>query len=317
MSLTCLPRRVSQCLRVLGPCFRHRHQLVFSWLLVWPLVYGERANLKAFARHGPQHLAYQQYRRLLCAAYWCTKTLLWWFADQAMQAFPPPEDGILYLVGDSMLTGKRGAKHPVAHKTRVSQYHPSVYGMALPRPWKFAQGKAFKDLVTHVPRGQYTQIRIPTVNPQRRRTFWVYATRIRLRHVGDVTVVLSQCRRNDGPRPTKILVTHLPETVTAREIGGVYLRRWWIELRMKELKGVVGLGPHQVTRQADRVERSVAIAIMAYLLRLRLRAQDIPTDRPWSAFCLQRACAWEVVQAQSERSARQMARKWLQRGKAA
>jgi Transposase DDE domain len=130
-------------------------------------------------------------------------------------------------------------------------------------------------------------------------------------------VVLSKCRRHDGPRQTKILVTQLPATVTAREIVGVYLRRWWIELLMKELKGVVGLGQHQVTRRADRVERSVAIAIMAYLLLLKLRANDIPADRPWSAFRLQRAVAWEVVQAQSERSARQMARKWLQMGKAA
>jgi hypothetical protein len=67
MSLTCLPRHVSQCLRVLGPCFHHRHHLVFSWLLVLHLVYGERANLRALARHGPAHLAYQHYRRLLCA----------------------------------------------------------------------------------------------------------------------------------------------------------------------------------------------------------------------------------------------------------
>jgi hypothetical protein len=58
MSLTCLPRRMSQCLRVLEPCFHYRHQLVFSWLLVLPLVYGERATLKALARHGPPHLAY-------------------------------------------------------------------------------------------------------------------------------------------------------------------------------------------------------------------------------------------------------------------
>jgi hypothetical protein len=76
MSLTCLPQRVAQCLRVLGPCFRHRHLLVFSWLLVLHLVYSERANLKALARHGPAHLAYQHCRRLSCAAYWCTKTLL-------------------------------------------------------------------------------------------------------------------------------------------------------------------------------------------------------------------------------------------------
>jgi hypothetical protein len=56
---------------------------------------------------------------------------------------------------------------------------------------------------------------------------------------------------------------------------------------------------------------------MAYLLLLKLRAQNIPVDRPWSAFRLQRACAWEVIQAQCERSARQMTRQWLRLGKAA
>jgi hypothetical protein len=138
-----------------------------------------------------------------------------------------------------------------------------------------------------------------------------------LRHRGDVTVVLSKRRRNDGPKQTKILVTNLPETVPAREIVGVYLRRWWVELLVKELKGVVGMGQQQVPKQVDRVERSVAVAIMAYLLLLKLRAKDIPADRPWSAFRLQRAFAWEMVQAQCERSAWRMARKWLQMGKAA
>jgi hypothetical protein len=128
VSLTCLPCRVSPCLRVLEPCFHHRHQLVFSWLLVLSLVDGERATLKALARHGPQHRAYQHYRRLLWAAYWCTKTWLWWFADHALQALPPPEGGILSLVSDSTLNGKWGSKHPVAHKTRLSQYHPYVFG---------------------------------------------------------------------------------------------------------------------------------------------------------------------------------------------
>jgi hypothetical protein len=395
MSLTCLPPQVSQGLRVLGPCFRHRHQLVFSWLLVLHIIYGERANRQALARHGPAHLAYQHYRRLLCAAYWCTKTLLWWFADQALQALRPPEDGILYVVGDSTLQGQCGQTHPVAQKTRMSQHHPSVFGfrivllmaqwdvyripvafavlrrkddpddqtekalfrqmlhdfrrpvwcqeiivtadaadasqanmaliqelgygyvLALPRTWKCADGKALKALVTHLPRGKYTQIRIPTVNTPHRRTFWVYATRARLRHVGDVTVVLSKRRRHDGPKQTTILVTNRPESVTAREIVGVYLRRWWVELLFRELKGVVGVGQHQVTKQVDRVERSVAVAMMAYLLLLKLRAKDIPTDRPWRAFTLQRAFAWDVMQAQCERSARQLARKWLQWGKAA
>jgi hypothetical protein len=57
--------------------------------------------------------------------------------------------------------------------------------------------------------------------------------------------------------------------------------------------------------------------VLNALLLLKLRAKDIPADRPWSAFRLQRAFAWEVVQAQSERSARQMVWKWLQMGKAA
>jgi hypothetical protein len=169
------------------------------------------------------------------------------------------------------------------------------YVLAPPRTWKFAPGKAVKDLVTHLPRGKYTQIRIPTVTTQRRRTFWVYAKRVQLRHLGDVTVVLSTCRRNDGPKQTNILVTNMPETVTAREIVGVYLRRWWIELLMKELKGVVGMGQHQVTTYVDRVERSVAVAIMAYLLWLKLRAKDIPADRPWSALRLQRAFAHPII----------------------
>jgi hypothetical protein len=189
--------------------------------------------------------------------------------------------------------------------------------MARPRTWKFANGKALNALVTHLPHGTYTQIRIPTVNTQRRRTCWVYAKRARLRHLGAVTVVLSKWRRNEGPKQTTVLVTHLPETVTAREIVGVYLRRWWIELLVKELKGVVGMGHHQVTKQADRVERSVAVAIMAYRLLLRLRAKDIPADRPGSAFRLQRAFAWEVMAAQCEGSAHHMARKWLQMRKAA
>ena len=86
MSLTRLPHAVSQGLRVLGPWFRHRHHLVFSWLLVWHLVYGDRANL---------------------------------------------EDGLLYLVGDSTPKSKRGSKHPVAQKTRLSQHHPDVYGFRI------------------------------------------------------------------------------------------------------------------------------------------------------------------------------------------
>jgi hypothetical protein len=90
MALACLRRCVSQRLRVLGPGLLHGHQLVFSWLLVLHLLYGERANLKALAWHGPAHLG-SLHCRLLCAAYWCTKTLLRWFAKQAPQTGLQPD----------------------------------------------------------------------------------------------------------------------------------------------------------------------------------------------------------------------------------
>jgi hypothetical protein len=131
MSLACLPRGVSQCLRGLGPCVHHRHHPVCSWLLVRPLVYGDRAHLKELSRHGPAPLASQPYRRLLCAAYWCTTARLWWFADPALQALPPPAEGRLDLAGDSTLQGQRGAKPPVAQQTRLSQHQPSGFGFRL------------------------------------------------------------------------------------------------------------------------------------------------------------------------------------------
>jgi hypothetical protein len=90
-----------------------------------------------------------------------------------------------------------------------------------------------------------------------------------------------------------------------------------VELLVKELKGVVGLGQHQVTKTVDRVERSVAVVIMAYRLLLRLQAKHMLADQPWSAFHRQRQRTWEVIQAQCERSARQLAWKWFQMGKAA
>lgn len=89
--------------------------------MVLHLVYGTRANLKVLARHGPARLTYQHYRRRVCTAYGSTQTLLWWFANQTLQAFPPPAGGLLSLGGDSTLKRNRGATPPVAHNMRLSQ----------------------------------------------------------------------------------------------------------------------------------------------------------------------------------------------------
>jgi Transposase DDE domain len=313
-----------------------------------------------------------------------------WLVSQALAAFPPPRDGVLYLVVDSTLKGKRTKQNPLAKKARLNEHAPYTFGLhmviliaqwevyrvplafrlvkpkgskgyqsenalfremlqevvlpagcktvvvvadaaypsranlqaiqargwffviAFPRTWKLADGQHLRDLVTHLPIHHYRQVRVPLVVPSaRRRVFWAFAKRAELRQVGDVTVVLSRRRRNDSPKHTKLLVTNLPQA-TAHTTVAIYLRRWPVELCIKELKGVVGLGGPQVTKDAARVERSVAVAIMAYLLLLRLRAKQIKPGSSWSAFTLKQQFAWEVGARQLKRAARQEARKEVQ-----
>jgi hypothetical protein len=394
LRFTCLPKHVSNWLLVLRPMFRHRHHLVFCWLLVCQAIYQEKATLKGLARLAPRHIAEWHFRRLLTATYWNWRVLLWWFADQVIATLPPPEDGVCYLVVDSTLKDKTGQKHPLAKKGRLNEYAPYVFGlhvvvvmlqwgnyripvdfeivrrkdapryrsenrlfrwmlvrfrrpawaemvvvvadaafastanlqliqrrgyffvMALARTWCFENGQALKDLVTHLPKKHYQRCWVPLDEPGRRRTYWTYTKRACLRHIGDVTIVLSKQRRNDGPKQTKILVTNLPD-VRARQVVDVYRRRWSVELLIKELKGATGLGQHQVTKDPQRVERSVAMAVMAYLTIVKFRAKDIPEQGAWSLFTLKQNFTWELAQGQLERAADQRLRKVLQQRKAA
>jgi hypothetical protein len=84
---------------------------------------------------------------------------------------------------------------------------------AIARTWKTVEDKAIKDLVTHVPRKYYQRTLVPRLpGAKGRKTFWVYSTRLCLRHIGDVTAILSKRGRNLGPKQTKILVTNLDES---------------------------------------------------------------------------------------------------------
>jgi Transposase DDE domain len=394
LRFTCLPKQIANWLRVLRPMFRHRHYLVFCWFLVCQTVYQEKATVKGLARLMPRHIAEWHLRRLLTAAYWNWRVLLWWFADQVIATLPPPEDGVCYLVVDSTLKDKTGQKHPLAKKGRLNEYAPYIFGlhivvvmlqwgnyripvdfeivrrkghphyrsenrllrwmlvrlqrpswaemvvvvadaafaskanlqlirqrgyffvMAFARTWCFDNGQSLKALVTHLPKKHYRRCWVPLDEPGRRRTYWTYTKRARLRHIGDVTIIFSKKRRNDGPKATKILVTNLPD-VTARQVVDVYRRRWTVELLMKELKGATGLGQHQVTKDPQRVERSVAMSVMAYLVIVKFRAQDIPKQGSWSLFTLKQNFTWQLVQGQLERTAKQQLRKALQEREAA
>jgi hypothetical protein len=385
--ITRLPEEVARLLAPLKPYFSYRHYLVFCWLLVAHLVCFEKATLQALSRHIPGHVAAWHLRRLLAAGRWHWARVLAWLVNQALAAFPPPRDGVLYLVVDSTLKGKRSKQNPLAKEARLNEYAPYTWGLhvviliaqwevyrvplafrivkpkgskgyqsentlfremlqevilpawckkvvvvadaayasranlqaiqarqwyfvlAFPRTWKLANGQHLRALLTHLPIHHYRQVRVPLLVPSaRRRVFWAFAKPAKLRQGGDVTVVLSRRRRNDSPNHTKLLVTNLPQA-PAHTTVAVYLRRWPVELCIKELKGAIGLGHHQVTKDAARVERSVAVALMAYLLLLRLRAKQIQPGRSWSAFTLKQGLAWDWGARQLHRSARQEVRK--------
>jgi Transposase DDE domain len=382
-----LPEEVARLLVPLKPYFRYRHYLIWRWLMVAHLVCFEKATLQALARHTSTRVAAWHLRRLLAAGCWSWTMVLTWLVEQALGAFPPPSDGVLYLVADSTLKGKRTQHNPWAKAWRLNEYRPYTFGLhavvllaqgdvyriplafrlvqrkgskgyqsenallrqmlaeivlprwctkvivvadaayasrqnlqaiqarqwcfvlAFPRTWKFADGHSLRDLVAHLPHAHYRKVRLPLIGSRAQyRVFWTFAKSTTLRQVGDVTIVLSKRRRNDGPKQTKVLVTNLPQA-TAHGTVAMYLRRWQVELFFKEWKGVVGVGQHPVTKDAARVERSVAVTLMAYLVLLRVRAQDIGPGQPWSAFALKHHFAWEVSAQHLRRCAQQAARR--------
>src|SRR5215470_10047115 len=145
---------------------------------------------------------------------------------------------------------------------------------------------------------QRTQVPRETVG-KGRRTFWTYHTRVCLRHVGDVTLVLSKKGRNVGPHNTKLLVTNLAE-LTPSQVVRIYQKRWAVALLNWELTSGLGLGEHQVRGDTNRSEKSVGIAVLAYLFVMRMCHHEIVPGKPWSIFQLQHALRLRVMTNQVE-----------------
>ena len=129
-------------------------------------------------------------------------------------------------MGDGSHKPKRGTPNPSTWAKRVIVSSDAAYGsqenmkmviqrdaddptrrwgfvFAIARTWKTVENKAIKDLVTHLPGTYYQRILVPRLSGATGcKTFWVYSTRLCLRHIGDVTVVLSRKGRNVGPKHT-------------------------------------------------------------------------------------------------------------------
>lgn len=386
---SCLPPEIRILFKGLPGVWRHRHQLVFCWLIVMQIVTSGARTLTALSRSAPRFITEWRFRRLLDAGYWSLKMLLRWFAEEAIKALPEPENTVIYLIADGSQKDKRGQKNPAAQKGRLSEHHSWFFGIkfvvlmvawegyripvdfeivrpkshpeyhkenelfrqmlshfqppnwakvvvvlgdaafaakanmkliqarneadtqrrwgfvfAIARTWNMADGKSLKNLVKHTPHSCYAKTWIPRWPGHKgRKTFWTFAKHTRLKHLGDVTVVLTKKGRNLGPKNTKLLVTDLPE-LTARQVIDIYQRRWAIEILFKELKSGLGMGEHQVTKKLPRIEKSLGIALIAYLLLLRARKDDIKPGKPWSISQLKTNFTMDFMQKQFKHSIR-------------
>jgi hypothetical protein len=219
---------------------------------------------------------------------------------EMVEAFVPPSWAKRVIVGGDAAYGSKANMNMVQERDKADPVRCWGFVFAIARTWKTAEEKTIKNLVTHVPHTYYQRTRVPKEPAGRgRRTFWTYHTRLSLRHVGDVTVVLSKRGRNIGPKQTKILVTNLA-MLTPSQIVCIYQKRWAVELLHWELKSGLGLGEHQVSGDNDRSEKSIGIAVLAYLFVLRACHHEIVPGKPWSIFQLQHALRLRVMTNQVE-----------------
>ena len=213
--------------------------------------------------------------------------------------FVPPSWAKLVIVGGDAAYGSKANRRMVQDRDKTDGARRWGFVFAIARTWKTVEDKSLKNLVTHVPHKYYQCTRVPSEGRKGRKTFWTYSTCLGLRHVGDVTVVLSKKGRNMGPQHTKILVTNLA-ALTPSQVVCIYQKRWAIELLNWELKSGLGLGEHQVSGDTNRSEKSVGIAVLAYLLVLRVCPHEIVPGKPWSIFQLQHALRLRVMTNQVE-----------------
>ena len=221
------------------------------------------------------------------------------FREMVRQCGPPAWATRVIVEGDAAY-GSQDNMKMVMERDADDPARRWGFVFAIARTWKTVEDKAIKDLGTHVPRKYSQRTRVSRLPGAKGcKTFWVYSTRLCLRHIGDVTVVLSKRGRHVGPKNTKILVTNLDEWIP-RQVVSAYQRRWPVEQINRELKTDLGLGEHQVSTEEGRIEKSFGLAVLAYLLLIRACHQEILPGTSWSIAQLQHAFRLRLITNQGE-----------------
>jgi hypothetical protein len=109
-----LPPAIRILFKGMPGVWRHRHQLVFCWLIIMQIVTSGARTLSGLSQSAPGLITEWRFRRLLSAGYWSLKVLLYWFAEEAIKSLPAPENQVLYVITDGSEKDKRGPKNLAA-----------------------------------------------------------------------------------------------------------------------------------------------------------------------------------------------------------
>lgn len=217
-----------------------------------------------------------------------------------VMGFTPPSWATAVIVEGDAAYGSQENMTMVMQRDANDPDRPWSFVFAIARTWTTVEGKAIKDSVTHLPRKHFHRTWVPRVPAANgRKTFWMYSNRLCLRHIGDVTMVLSTTGRNVGPKHTKILVANLAE-LTPRYVVFAYQKRWAVEQIHRELQSDLGMGEHQVCGEEARIENSFGMAVLAYVFLIRLCHHEMFPGRSWSVPQLQHVLRLRVITTQVE-----------------
>ena len=220
------------------------------------------------------------------------------FCEMLEHFCPPLWARKVIVLGDSGFASKKNMQAIISRRN----YY---FVFSLARTWKFdkadprcAHYPYVKDFVNQVGLYRCKKMWFKGYD-NRRRSYWIYSERVELNAVGRVTMVISKKRHNTKPEKAKILVSNIPG-IEARDLVYLYTRRWFIECLFHELKSACGLGQQQVTKTPERVQRAVAMTMMAYLFLLRFEWARIPKDKHWSISSLKYFFTCRLLQAQCD-----------------
>ena len=131
---TCVPRNVYDFLYPFKPlcrCAQARHFVIFCWLVVAIMRDPGVGTLKGALPYVPAGLSYWALLRMLRSGQWDAQAVLRGMSQKVLRTLPPPADGRLYLIGDTMHKTKRGRQHPLGHVTRQSESSPYTFGFGM------------------------------------------------------------------------------------------------------------------------------------------------------------------------------------------